>query len=196
MSDSDDDLQLRHFEYNIAETYRLVHCLGTGRSSQQSDLEPVSNAESFTICHRDEEGATIWRYEAKDDKAICVVKSINICRSMLGNQTVRNAFTELAKEYSLTYPTAWFLQKGSPEYEGDMSRVADGFLRKTLDHFPIVFVDDTYKNRNSEGAAIRAPWDGEFESWNMIITLNGTVSGNRAASMKKVLEQADQTLVA
>ncbi len=193
---ADVDLQTHQFKYNIAEAYRLVHCLGTGRSSQRSDLDPVSNAESFTICHRDQHGATNWRYEANDDIAICVVESINICRSMLGNQTVRNAFTELAKDYSLTYPTAWFLQKGSPKYEGDMSRVADGFLRNILDHFPIVFVDDTWKNRRSTGGSVRALLDGEFKSCNMILILNGAVSGNRAASMKKVLEQADQTLVA
>ena len=175
---NDDLLEVHHYKNNIGETYRLVQRLGTGRSSQQSDLDPVSNAESFTICHRDGHGATNWRYEASDDIAICVVESINICRRMLGDQKVRNGFTELAKDYSSTYPTAWFLKKGSPKYEGDMSRVADGFLRKILDHFPIVFVDDTWKNRRSLGGSIRGLLVGEFESCNMSIILNGAVSRN------------------
>lgn len=184
----------RHLKVNIAQTYELVKRIKTSTSSSRSDLDPVSNAKSFIICHRDDSGETNFRYEPNDDVAICVVKSINICRSMLRNSTVQNAFTEMAKSYSQTDKTAWFLQEESPEHEEDMSRVADGFLQKILNGFPIVFVDHGWENRRMMGANFRGPWDGKFESSSTYISLNGAVSGNRAASMKKVLEQADQTL--
>lgn len=61
---------------------------------------------------------------------------------MLKNQKVRNAFTEIAKEYSNIYTTAWFLQDASPGHERDLSCVTDDFLQNILDKFPLVFVDD------------------------------------------------------
>ncbi len=178
----------------MLDIHELVRSRKTARSKPFSHLKPVSKAEDFTICHRDMDGETDFRYEPDDDIAICVVNSINIFKSMLENQTVRNAFTEIAKSYSQTYEDAWFLQEESPEHEGDMSDVADGFLQKILAQFPIVFVDDSWDCRRKRASNFRRPWDGEFTSRNICILLNGTVSGNRAASMEKVLEQADQTL--
>ena len=99
---------------------------------------------------------------------------------MLENQKVRNAFTEIAKSYSQTYPTAWFLQEASPEHEGVMNRVTDDFLQKILDKFPLVFVDDGWENPRRMAAHMRHPWDGEFKSSNQYILLNGTVSGEQA----------------
>ena len=170
------------------DAYKFVNYLKAVKPMQSSDLEPADNAKSFIICHRNDSPERDSRYSHHDDVAVCVTNSINICRSMLEDQKVRNAFTAIAKDYSQTSPIA------CPEHEGDMSRITDDFIQKIRNQFPIVFVDDSWKNPRMMTAQLRQPWCGPFNYSNHYILMNGTVRGKQGILMNKVLEQADQML--
>ncbi|CAD6576917.1 MAG: hypothetical protein ASARMPREDX12_008046 [Alectoria sarmentosa] len=103
--------------------------------------------------------------------ATCVINSINICRDMLHTPEVRSAFKELATEYSILRPKAWFLQ--GPATEEQMARLSEDFIDKVLTTFPYVFVDDSMKNPVRMAVHWRNKWDSDFKFSDQYITLNG-----------------------
>ena len=188
-------LLLIHLQTNMAlqgsaptDAYQFANYLKTVEPKSRSNSEPADNAKSFIICHRDDSAERDFRYSHDNPVAVCVTNCINLCRSMLENHEVRNAFTTIAEDYSQKSAIA------CPEHEGDMSRVTDDFIQKIRNEFPIVFVNNSWKNPRMMTAQFRQPSCGSFRSCNHYILMNGTVRGNQENLMNKVLEQADQTL--
>ena len=143
-------------------------------------LRPAWNASNFIIYHRDENGKPDAKYHPNHAMATCVINSINICRDMLHTPEVRSAFKELATEYSILRPKAWFLQ--GPATEEQMARLSEDFIDKVLTTFPYVFVDDSMKNPVRMAVHWRNKWDSDFKFSDQYITLNGLVSENWASS--------------
>ena len=106
-----------------------------------------------------------------------MINTINICRSMLENLTVRNGFMRIAKEYSQKYENAWFIQEANDGHKWDMSRVFDDFNDKIQESFPVVFVDETCDAEVPMVAThFGIPWSGTFQPSTQCITVNGGVS--------------------
>ena len=161
---------------DIYELVNRVDIWGPEKTGQPRVLELAHDAESFTICHRALEGETNFLYAHNEDTATCVINSINVCRAMLRDPEVRNAFTKIAASYSQSYPTAWFLQEASPEHKGDINRGTDDFLQKILENFPIVWVDHSLLCQRLYAASVKRPWHGKFNSSSLCIMVNGYVS--------------------
>ena len=176
----------RHLFPIPLNVYQLVNRLDIRKPSRGPVLEPAKDAESFTICHVGADGATDFRYSPDDNVAICVIRSINICRSMLKNEDVQKAFRafaeEVGKNWTETYTDPW---------KSRISDATNDFLEKILTEFSVVFVEHGWENRRSMAAAFRCDLEGKFESRNLCILVNGAVSDIRADCVKKVPKQAD-----
>lgn len=149
-------------------------------ASQPPVLKMEWNAKSFTICYRDDTGRSLFLYPPDDNVATCVIRCINLCREMLENQTVRDAFTNLAENFSKTHPNAWYFRELIPEDKGNLKFVTTVFLQEVIHRFPVVFVDDTLRSANTMAGHFRRPWSGGFRTSDQAILFNARVSENRA----------------
>lgn len=149
---------------------------GPPKLTHNDVLNPEPNAADFNIYHRDGNKKPDYRYPAKHAMTTCVVKSINICRGMLGQEKVREGFVKLACKFSeLVSPRPWFDR--SPLSTRDASEaVTKNFIKKVLHRFPNVFVDDSFTSLDQVSFHCRHEWDTEFDTSNQNILVNGKVS--------------------
>ena len=134
---------------------------------------PLFN-EAFIIFDRDPNGKPTEIFSCDTRVATYVSTSIMICREMLKDSTVRDAFQTLAYEVDPKWTGSWY-QNLTPK------DVAELFIKKILDSFPLVFVDQSMTNPNTLAVTWRREWgvDGSsFESRTQGIVLNGSVSQN------------------
>lgn len=138
---------------------------------------------AFSIWHRDENGATDIRYaeegDGKDNMATHVVASINICRGMLRQPRVKEAFVELARQYCQVAHGGWMDSQGSSSTT-HVQGYANTFIEKILNTFPLVFVEYSLTNPDNMGYQPRRSWRPPFEPRNPSILINGKVSGRLA----------------
>ena len=124
---------------------------------------------AFTIWHRDSNGKPDETYQSKDGLAGPVVDSINICRWMLGQEKVFEAFTKLARDYTKGRPKYWYKSHNEATHV---------FIKQILETFPLVFVDDTVREPKCGAIHKRRKWVAPyFEPLNQSILLNGPASG-------------------
>ncbi len=97
----------------------------------------AGTAPPFKIFPRDAEGKPGPQYRG-GYPLLHVISAINICRAMLQEPTVRNAFKTLAVRYSIGRPNVWYRQPPNPI---DIESLANGFIDMVYARFPIVFVD-------------------------------------------------------
>ena len=136
--------------------------------------------EAFIIFRLDEDAEPVEIIPYFTNAATYVAASISICRGMLRNPTVKAAFASFAKDFDSTPSGAWY-------QESPMIDVAEKFINKVLERFPIVFVDDSMKNPDQQGCHHRRTWGGDgepFETRKQGIVINGPVSRTRAPKIE------------
>lgn len=137
------------------------------------------DASAFTIWNRDANGRPNYQYPANPSQNSIInpiVKCINICRGMLTQPKVRQAFMDVAGKYD--HQGAWYWRNPSPFRDTD--QVTDVFIAKIRARFPLVFLDYTLENPDYLGCHHRRIWDGDFNPLNQSIVVNGQVSGKLA----------------
>lgn len=166
-----------------------MYPLKIDKALRDAVLPPAQNASDFIIYHVDKTGRPCGLYDPKDSMSTCVVNSINICRQMLKTDTVRTAFIEQATQYSKLQPGAWFSEQGPADTKKKMEALTDEFLGKVSVRFPSMFVDDSLHETEYMAVHWRHEWDGEFETSNQYISLNGEVRRNEAISCYRCLRK-------
>ena len=85
---------------------------------------------------------------------------------------VKGAFTNLAEDIDPALSNSW--HKDMPKND-----VAEMFIEKILERFPLVFLDDSLKNPSQRAVHCRRAWNDEglgFETRKQAILINGPVS--------------------
>lgn len=142
-------------------------------SSYQNVRCIASDCPPLTIVPRDLNGVPGPQYQNGDAEHINT--AIDIFRTKLKDQKVRDSFKTVAYQYRSRVPNGWFTQDSPlPSLE----KVTDDFINQICSvSFPIVFVDYAWENPDYQGFHTRRPWDGKFEPGHQAISINGKVSG-------------------
>lgn len=126
--------------------------------------------EVFTIMQMDGNGQPVEIIPYHTDVATYVTVSITICREMLKDSRVQNAFKKIAENFDPDNSGAWSktLPKKNPH---------ELFINQILERFPPIFVADAMKNPDMLACTYRHKWgDQGFDTQNQSISINGPVS--------------------
>ena len=144
-------------------------------------LDFVHSSLLFTILPRKANGIPGRPHEVSGPTVKHVTNAINICRVMLIQPKVLDAFKTIAIRYSWAHKDCWYL-------EGSNGKVTDKvtytFISSIIRTFPLVFIDYTLNNPDSNAYHIGRPWDGLFEPRHQSISMNGKVDSLRVRFLK------------
>ena len=131
----------------------------------------------YTILPRNASGTPGQPYEASEPIVAHVTKAIDICRYMLFEPNVLNAFYEIAWRYLVQTGKCWCFERNATTNWNDTTKeeITRNFFSDIILAFPLVFVDYTLNNPDSKGFHTRRPWDGDFEPRHQSISINGKV---------------------
>ena len=137
----------------------------------------ASDANDYHIYHINQDGKLVGKFKHTDDKATCLIDSINIAQGMLKREEVKSALIQIATEFCEVFPTAWFLL----QEQGTQEEKIDNLVRQFLDmflipEFPTLYISDRLKHLDVTGVTHRFKWEDHFSMSSQRIALNGNVS--------------------
>ena len=135
-------------------------------------LDFVHSSLLFTILPRKANGTPGRPHEVSGPIVKHVTNAINLCRVMLIQPKVLDAFKTIATRYSWAHKDCWYLEALIGK---DTDKVTYNFISSIIHTFPLVFVDYTLKNPDSKAFHIGRPWNGDFEPRHQSISIDGKV---------------------
>ncbi len=174
---------LSHVWLLQTKNYLILHPLKIDMASKPPHMVSLKKHEfnmrairdappTYTILSRNASGEPGPEYPA--ERACHVIAAIHICRSLLGQPRVRDAFKTVAVTFSMSKSNPWYSQLPNAM---TMEGVTDFFINSIIATFPKIIVDYTLNNPDSKGFHTRRAWQEPFEPGLHTIAINGKVSG-------------------
>lgn len=123
---------------------------------------------TFAICHQRSDFSS-YEYELNTSTATYLSSCINVFRSMVSTQHVRNALIQHAISVDQLLPSTWYRQHLS------IPHVIDSFLNAIRTNFPVVWVDETITNPAVIAHHPRGQWQGHFNPRAHAVCINALV---------------------
>ena len=136
----------------------------------------LRNPLVFTILPRNASGTHGQPYEASEPIVAHVTEAMSICRVMLLHPRVLEALDKIASRYFYQKGTPWCVLGANGK---TTDKITYNFISKIIHAFPLVFIDYTLKNQDSNGFHTRRSWDGDFELRHQSISINGKVDEHK-----------------